>query len=120
LQVIDAALDAAGMKKPEPQPFSGAPLERYVGTYESPGSRLTLTTLGERIKIEVQPLGGFPTPESPPGPTPPPAEAFFFSEDRWLVDDGPFKGMVGHFIRDDDGNVVWLRVSGRLYQNAPA
>jgi CubicO group peptidase (beta-lactamase class C family) len=120
LQVIDAALGAAGLKKPEPQPVGGAPVDRYVGTYEAPTSRLTLTPVDERLKIEVQPLGGFPTPDSPPGPTPPPSEAFFFSETRWLVDDGPFKGMVGHFIRDDDGNVVWLRVGGRLYQKTPA
>lgn len=120
LQVIDAALGAAGLKQPEPQPVTGAPIDRYVGTYESPGSRLTLTPLAERLKIEVQPLGGFPTPDSPPGPPPPPSEAFFVSESRWLVDEGPFKGMVGHFIRDDGGDVVWLRVGGRLYQKAPA
>ena len=64
----------------------------------------------------MQPLGGFPTPDSPPGPTPPAAEAFFYTEDRWLIDDGPLKGTVGHFIRDDAGHVVWLRVGGRLYR----
>jgi CubicO group peptidase (beta-lactamase class C family) len=75
LQVIDAALGAAGMKKPEPRPIAGAPVERYVGTYESPGSRIL---------------------------------------------DGPYKGSVGHFIRDDTVDVVWLRVSGRLYKKTPA
>ena len=120
LQVLDAALGAVGMKKPEPQPVTGAPVDRYAGVYESPGSRLTLTPLAEGLHIESQPLGGFPTPESPPGPAPPPAQAFFFTEDRWLIGEGPFKGMVGHFIRDDAGDVVWLRVGGRLYQKTPA
>ena len=120
LQVIDAALGAAGLKKPEPSPVTGAPVERYVGAYESPGSRLVLTAAGDGLQIETIPLGGFPTPDSPPGPKPPLAEAFFYTEDRWLIGDGPFKGTAGHFIRDDAGDVVWLRVSGRLYKKAPA
>ncbi|HEV2591104.1 MAG TPA: serine hydrolase domain-containing protein [Gaiellaceae bacterium] len=120
LQVLDAALGAAGFKKPEPEPITGAPIDRYTGVYEAPGSRLKLSSAGERMKIEIEPLGGFPTPDSPPGPAPAPTEAFFFTDDRWLVDDGAFKGTVGHFIRDDGGDVVWLRVSGRLYQKMPA
>jgi CubicO group peptidase (beta-lactamase class C family) len=116
LQVINAALDAAGLKKPEPEAISGAPVERYAGTYEAPGSRMTLTADGDRMRVASEDLGGFPTPESPPGPSPPPFDAVFFTEDRWRVPDGPFKGTTGHFIRDDAGDVVWLRVGGRLYQ----
>jgi len=114
LQVIQAALDAAGMKKPDPEPVGGAPVERYAGTYELPGGRLTFSPAGDRMRVEEEDLGGFPTPESPPGPSPPPYEALFSSEDRWFVAEGPYKGMVGHFIRDADGDVVWLRVGGRL------
>lgn len=116
LQVINAALDAAGLRKPEPQPVTGAPVERYAGTFEAPGSRVILTPSGDGMRVESIPLGGFPTPDSPPGPKPPPAEAFFFTDDRWLIGAGPFKGMAGHFICDDAGDVVWLRLGGRLYQ----
>ena len=116
IQVLDAALDAAGLKHADPQPVTGAPVATYAGTYAAPTSRLTLSRSGDGLRIEVQPLGGFPTPDSQPGPTPPAAEAFFYTEDRWLIDDGPLKGTVGHFIRDDAGHVVWLRVGGRLYR----
>lgn len=115
LQVIAAALDAAGLKAPDPEPVTGAPVDAYAGTYESPGSRLTLTPRGDGMRIDSEPLGGFPTPETPPGPKQPPADAFFTSEDRWLIGEGPFKGTAGHFIRDANGGVVWLRVGGRLY-----
>jgi CubicO group peptidase (beta-lactamase class C family) len=114
LQVIDAALSAAGLEKPEPEPITGAPVDRYAGTYELPGARMTFSTVGDRMRVDDEDLGGFPTPDSPPGPQQPPYEVYFFTEDRWRVAEGPYKGLVGHFIRDADGNVVWLRVGGRL------
>lgn len=120
LQVLDAALRAAGLKDPDPEPIAGVPVARYVGRYESPGSELVLSAKGDGLSLEVIPLGGFPTPDSPPGPKPPAAEAFFFTDDRWLVADGPYKGSIGHFLRDDAGDVMWLRVSGRLYRKLPA
>jgi hypothetical protein len=46
-------------------------------------------------------------------------EAFFYTPERWLVDDGPYTGTKGHFIRDENGGVAWLRVGGRLYRNRP-
>ena len=114
LQVIDAALGAAGLKKPDPEPIAGAPVERYAATYEMPGSRMTFTAAGDGMRVDTEDLGGFPTPDTPPGPNPPPYEIFFFTEDRWRVGDGPYKGMAGQFIRDEAGDVVWLRAGGRL------
>jgi hypothetical protein len=77
---------------------------------------VTLTPLaGSRLRVETESFGGFPTKDSPPGPQLPPAEAFFYTPERWCIDDGPLKGTRGHFIRGGDGAVRWLRVGGRLY-----
>jgi len=80
---------------------------------------VTLTPLeGARLRVESEELGGFPKKDSPPGPTLPPTQAFFYSPERWYVDEGPLKGTRGHFIRGDDGAVRWLRLGGRLYRRA--
>jgi CubicO group peptidase (beta-lactamase class C family) len=116
LQVIEAALQAAGLGADEPQPVDDVPLAEYTGVFETAVSRLTLTPLdGARLHVQPESLGGFPAKDSPPGPQPPPAEAFFYTSERWVVDTGPWKGTRGHFIRGDDGAVRWLRVGGRLH-----
>ena len=117
LRVIHAALDAAGLKDPEPEPIAGAPVGEYAGVYESPGGRMTLTPAGDRLRIDPEDLGGFPARDSPPGPKPPEFEALFYTPERWFVAEGPFEGTRGHFIRGADGDVAWLRIGGRLYRN---
>jgi CubicO group peptidase (beta-lactamase class C family) len=117
LQVINAALEAAGLAAGEPQPVDEVEIGEYAGVYETAVSRVTLVPLdGGRIRVESESLGGFPTKDSPPGPQPPPADAFFYSPERWYVEGGPLKGTRGHFIHGDDGAVRWLRVGGRLYR----
>jgi CubicO group peptidase (beta-lactamase class C family) len=117
LQVIDAALEAAGLATDDPQPIDCVPLPEYAGVFETAVDRITLTPLGDaRIRVDSESLGGFPTKDSPPGPQPPPAEAFFYTPERWYIDAGPLKGSRGHFIRGDDGAVRWLRVGGRLFR----
>jgi CubicO group peptidase (beta-lactamase class C family) len=117
LQVINALLDAAGLAAGEPQPVDDVEIRDYAGVFETAVSRVTLVPLdGSRIRVESESLGGFPTKDSPPGPQPPPAEAFFYSPERWYVEAGPLKGTRGHFIRGDDGAVRWLRVGGRLHR----
>jgi CubicO group peptidase (beta-lactamase class C family) len=117
LQVIDAALRAAGLGADEPQPVDDVEIADYAGVFETALGRVTLTPLaGARIRMQSESFGGFPTRDSPPGPQPPPAEAFFYTPERWYVDSGPLKGTRGHFIRGDDGAVRWLRVGGRLYR----
>ena len=117
VQVMDAMLRAAGLAPENPQPLEAVAMDEYAGTYGTTIDRMTLTPLeGARIRVDTESLGGFPKKDSPPGPQLPPAEAFFYTPDRWYVDDGPLKGARGHFIRGDDGSVRWLRVGGRLYK----
>jgi CubicO group peptidase (beta-lactamase class C family) len=119
VQAVDAALEAAGLAADEPQPIAKVPLSEYSGVFETALERLTLTPLGgARMRLESESFGGFPTKDSPPGPQPPPAEVFFYTPDRWIVEAGPWKGTRGHFIVGDDGAIRWLRVGGRLYRRA--
>ena len=116
LQVIQAALGAAGLKGPDPEPVDDAPVDDYAGVYETALGRVTVTPKGDLIRIDVEPLGGFPTPDSPPAPAPPPMDAFFYTWDRWIANGGPLDGTRGHFMRTDSGELAWLRVGGRLYR----
>jgi CubicO group peptidase (beta-lactamase class C family) len=120
LQVIEAALRAAGLRGPDPEAIDDAPVAEYAGVYETLGGRLHLQPAGTRLIVEDEPLGGFPTPDTPPPPASPPAEAVFYTPERWLLADGPEKGTRGHFIRGADGAVQWLRVGGRLYRRTDA
>jgi hypothetical protein len=116
-QVIAAALRAAGLAADEPRTVDDAPLDEYAGVFETAVDRITLTPLGgARMRVVSESLGGFPAKDSPPGPHPPPAEAFFYSPERWYIDAGPLKGLRGHFIHADDGELRWLRVGGRLFR----
>ena len=116
MRVIGAALDAAGLTGQPPEPFSGVPVDEVAGVYETALGRITIAPSGERLRIEAEPFGGFPTKDTPPPPAPPPMEAFFYSPDRWLVDGGPWEGTRGHFLRTKSGEIAWLRFGGRLYR----
>jgi CubicO group peptidase (beta-lactamase class C family) len=116
LQVIDAALAAAGLKGPEPTEVHDAPVAEYAGVFETAMGRMTITPNGDRIRIDDEPLGGFPTPDTPPPPALPPMDAFFYTRDRWIISDGPLRGERGHFIRADSGELTWLRLGGRLWR----
>jgi len=120
-QVIDAALRAVGLGADDPQPIDEVPLADYAGVFETAVGRVTLTPLGAaRMRVRAEELGGFPAKDSPPGPQPPPAEAFFYTPERWYIAAGPMKGTRGHFIRGNDGAVRWLRLDGRLFPRTEA
>ena len=116
MQVVNAALDAAGLMGPPPEPFSGAPVDEYAGAYRTELGSVTISPVGDRIRIEMQPAGGFPTRDTPAPPAPPPMEAFFYSPERWIVDGGTYDAMRGHFLRTPTGGIAWLRIGGRLYK----
>jgi CubicO group peptidase (beta-lactamase class C family) len=117
VQVAEAMLDAAGLAADDPQPGDTMVDSQYGGVFETAVDRVTLTPLdGGRMRVESKSLGGFPKKDSPPGPQLPPADAFFYTPERWYIDKGPLKGTRGHFIHGDDGTVRWLRVGGRLFQ----
>jgi hypothetical protein len=113
---MDAMFRAAGVAPDDPQPLAEVEMDDFAGVYETTLGRVTTTPLeGGRIRIETESFGGFPKKDSPPGPQLPPAEAFFYTPDRWNIGEGPLAGSRGHFIRGEDGSVRWLRSGGRLY-----
>ena len=121
IQVTEAMLEAAGLAEADPQPIDEIAVvdAEYAGVFQTAVDRVTLTPLdGGRLRVESESLGGFPKKDSPPGPQLPPADAFFYTPDRWYIGEGPLKGTRGHYIRGDDGAVSWLRVGGRLFQRA--
>jgi hypothetical protein len=116
IHVTEAMLKAAGLAEDDPEPIDTVVAAEYAGVFETAVDRVTLTPLdGGRLRVETESLGGFPTKDSPPGPQHPPAEAFFYTAERWYIDEGPLKGTRGHFIRGEDGAVSWLRLGGRLF-----
>jgi len=92
-----------------------ATLEAYAGRYVSPMRELDLTVHEGAFMLKVTPKGGFPTPDSPPGTPPPPVRMALYAEDRAVALDPPMKDALAEFLRDADGNVVWLRAGGRVH-----
>jgi hypothetical protein len=68
------------------------------------------------LELRFIPRGGFPTPETPAGPAPPPAVVRFASEDELFAVDDLWKGERVRFLRDPDGGIAWMRVGGRVFK----
>ena len=58
--------------------------------------------------------GGFPLPDSPPRPSPPPTRLALCGDDDLLALDPPMKGAHVEFLRHSDGSIAWLRFGGRI------
>jgi hypothetical protein len=102
---------------PVPQPLqkSEEELAEYIGHYELPLSAFELTARdGYLLKKDI-PRGGFPTPNSPPGPPEPDVRLAFYETDRVVGLDEPRKGALCEFLRDVNGNVSMMRIGGRLH-----
>jgi CubicO group peptidase (beta-lactamase class C family) len=91
-------------------------LAEYAGTFEAPLTRLHVAVDGDGLRLEIVLRGGFPTPESPPNPGPPPTRLAFVSPDAVIALDPPVRGAHGDFLRGPDGRIAWLRLGGRLHR----
>jgi CubicO group peptidase (beta-lactamase class C family) len=106
-----------GIDDPEPEAMSISEeaLRPYVGDYQNPMVDIELRLAEGELIISLSYKGGFPTKDTPPSPSPPPAPLAFYATDRVLVTEGPMKGGRGEFLRSPDGSIAWLRASGRLH-----
>lgn len=107
---FDTALPA-----PTAAPRSDLELSEYAGQYDLPLSAFTLEAKDGYLVHHEIPRGGFPTPETPPGPAAPPVRLGFYAPDQVVALDEPGKGSLGDFLRGQDGKLTFLRLGGRVH-----
>jgi CubicO group peptidase (beta-lactamase class C family) len=112
-----ALLEYTGFQLPEAVPVGVEPqkLAEYVGRYAATLQILDVKIAGESLELNVTTKGGFPTPDTPAPPSPPPALMGLYDEDRAVLLEAPHKGERAEFIRDRSGQVMWLRLLGRIH-----
>jgi CubicO group peptidase (beta-lactamase class C family) len=98
--------------------LSSSDLQPYLGAFDSALTRAELTLEDGSLVLALTPKGGFPRPESPPGPAPPPTRIAFDAPDGIVALDDPLRGSRGDFLRGPDGEIVWLRIGGRIHRRA--
>ena len=101
---------------PEPVAASVEELEQYVGRYTAQLADRVLSLQGGTLWLQVEPHGGFPTPDTPPSYTPPPMRLAPIGPDRAVALDEPMQGAVLEFMRGPAGELAWLRMGGRLHR----
>ena len=107
-------------KDPEPVELGDAELAQYVGHYETLAALVDINVDAGRLlaKVAIKPefleklreSGEDEPDEQPPFPfgmLPGPG-------DRYIITEGPAKGMKGYFARNADGEVEAVHVGGRL------
>ncbi|MBX3053846.1 MAG: beta-lactamase family protein [Caldilineaceae bacterium] len=120
-RVVKWALEKfVGLVADEPTRLTLSPQElaEYAGHYRAALSDLDVTATDTGLMLQVIPKGGFPKKDTPPGPTPPPAPALFTAPDRLLITDGPSAGNRGEVLRAENGEIVWLRLGGRIHRKS--
>jgi CubicO group peptidase (beta-lactamase class C family) len=106
-------------KDPEPIALDAQALAPYTGTYETVAAIATITAVGGGLvlNVEIKPEARaqlFAEDEEVPEQPPIPLGMLEGDQDRYIVSDGPAKGMRGYFVRDADGAVESVHVGGRL------
>jgi CubicO group peptidase (beta-lactamase class C family) len=107
-----------GVVRPETPQFklSEEQLLAYTGRYDSALAQRELYLQDGALMLQSIPKGGFPTPDSPPGETPPPTRLAFWGADQIIALDDPFKGSRGEFLRNADGSIAWFRFGSRIHR----
>jgi CubicO group peptidase (beta-lactamase class C family) len=115
--VRDLVAKFLGNEEPEPEEITvdRSRMLEYCGYYSAASGDLELSLEVGRLKVQPRPKGGFPTRETPPGPTPPPFRVGFVGSDRVAMVDPPMKEAQGEFLRGADGTIAWLRWGGRIH-----
>lgn len=106
----------AKAKLPSPIERPAAELKEFLGRYQIGTECFDLKLKGNTIMYHHIPMGGFPTPDTPPGPAMPPMRFKFYETDRMIGLDEPYKNALGDFIRDTNGRVEYFRIGGRAHK----
>lgn len=87
----------------------------YLGRYVLPDSEFKIYRKKKSIIAQMLDKGGFPTPKDKPEQQPPPCRIEFYGQDKIEMQDLPYKGGTGEFIRDEKGRVRYLRLFSRVH-----
>lgn len=104
------------LKSPEPKEVPLAELKELVGRYKIGTECFDIKVKGNYLMYHHIPLGGFPTPDTPPGPAMPPMRFQFYEKDKLIGLDEPYKGALADILRDEQGRVEYFRVGGRAHK----
>ncbi len=91
-------------------------LKEFTGSYRIGTEAFDLKIKNGGLMYHHIPLGGFPKPDSPPGPAAPPMRLAFYEKDKTIGLDEPLKNALGDFIRDEKGRVEFFRIGGRAHK----
>ena len=103
------------LKSPKPLENPQEPKE-FGGRYQIGTNCFDLKAKGKHLICHHIPLGGFPTPATPPGPALPPVRFAFYDKDKLIGLDEPLHGAFADIIRDAKGRVEYFRVEGRAHK----
>ena len=101
---------------PRPIQRPARELKEFAGRYQIGTGCLDLKVRGRYLVYHHIPLGGFPTPDTPPGPARPPMRFLFYENDKVIGLDEPYKDALGDFIRDEKGELQFFRIGGRAHK----
>lgn len=104
------------LQSPEPIDVPAKELKEYAGRYRIGTECFDIKVKDKYLMYHHIPLGGFPTPDTPPGPAMPPMRFQFYEKDKVIGLDEPYKGALGDIIRGSDGRVEYFRVGGRAHR----
>ena len=103
-----------GIEIPEPQAID-APVEtlaQYVGRYQGTMREIELRVEAGKLLADIRFRSGMPSDRDLEDP--PPAEAALCGPDQLLVLDGVHEGTRADFLRDEAGEIRYLRFGSRL------
>ncbi len=101
---------------PKPIKSSAMELKEYVGRYKIGTECFDLKVKDGYLIYHHIPLGGFPMPDTPPGPAMPPMRFAFYEKDKVLGLDEPYENALGEFFRDEQGRLQFFRIGGRAHK----
>lgn len=118
-KIVGWALDIyfnTSISTPTPIQTSVAERKKFTGRYQIGTECCELKVQGDYLMYHHIPLGGFPTPDVPPGPALPPMRFAFYDTDKVIGMSGLFKNALGEFIRDDKGKLLYFRIGSRAHK----
>ena len=107
---------SARSRLPKPIQKQAGELKEYIGRYRIGTQCFDLKVKGKHLIYHHIPLGGFPRPDTPPGPAMPRMRFSFYQTDKVIGLDEPYKDALGDFIRDDNGELQFFRIGGRAHK----